>query len=35
VAAAIASGCMGALILVLWYTLPLARLLRIRRETQT
>jgi O-antigen/teichoic acid export membrane protein len=35
VAAAIASGCMGALILLLWYTLPLARLLRIRRETQT
>ena len=31
-AAAIASGCMGTLILLLWYMLPLARLLRIRRE---
>jgi O-antigen/teichoic acid export membrane protein len=34
VAAAIASGCVAGAILFLWYTLPLIRLLRIRRRTQ-
>jgi hypothetical protein len=30
--AAIASGCIAALIVILWYTLPLLRLLRIMRR---
>lgn len=31
-AAIVTSGCMAALIVVLWYTLPVVRLLRIRRR---
>jgi hypothetical protein len=31
-ATAIAAGCLAALIIVLWYVLPVMRLLRIRRR---
>jgi O-antigen/teichoic acid export membrane protein len=33
-AAAIAAGSLAAVIVLLWYTLPLARLLRIRRRAR-